>query len=348
MFYFGLLFPIAFVPGYTGASIPTQWAVLSLALPILLHYAPISRVWFGFIAFAILGTLWTPQVDDTIFGVMLVVLWGLSFQLGQSTEDPTPLYKGLALGLSISSAIAIFQWFGYAPIPVAYKGNVAGLLYNRTILGATSALLILCLLQHRLWFYIPSLLPGLILSGSRGGWVVLACGVAPRLHWSVGVFCALTAILLILAPTSPSDNERLTIWASAIHGLSWFGWSANSFISIYILTPTNLMHPEYVHNDYLQLWFEFGLAALIPFTALGCALVWYPSMAVWGFAILATFYFPLYTPTTAFICCFVLGHSLRGFSPSGLIIRHRRPDLLPWVIDPRPEFSQYRSHPIPL
>jgi hypothetical protein len=35
----------------------------------------------------------------------------------------------------------------------------------------------------------------------------------------------------------------------------------------------------------------------------------------------------------AFLGLVSLGHSLRGFSPSGLLIRHCRPDLLPWPID---------------
>jgi hypothetical protein len=339
MFILGLLLPICYIPGYTGASIPTQWAVLSLTLPFILHYAFISRVWLGFIAFAILGTLWAPQVYDSIFGIWVVVLWGLSFQLGQSSEDSTSLYKGLAYGLSVSSFIAIFQWFGYTPLPVAYGNNVAGLLYNRTVLSAASALLILCLIEHRLWLYIPSLLPGLILSGSRGGWVVLICAIAARIHWSLVIAQLILVALIFGTSASSSDTERSLIWASAIHGLNWLGWSANSFIGIYVLTPHSLIHPEFVHNDYLQLGFEFGSASLFLFSIPILSLVWRPTLAVFGFIILATFYFPLYTPLTAFICCFALGHSLRGFSPSGLIIRHCRPDLLPWAYDPRPEYD---------
>lgn len=332
MFLFGLLLPISFIPGITGASIPTQWALLSISLPLLLRRQVLpSPIWLTFIIFAIIGTTWAPEAADTVFGLWLVVLWGLSFQLGchmSPNHDPEPLFRGLAIGLSCSGPLAVAQYLGYHPIE-AFGDNVAGLLYNRTVLGAFSALVILGLIQYRLWYYIPTLLPGFILSGSRGGWLILVSGLLSRIHWTLALVPAL-AIAPFLGASS-SDAERLQIWGITLHGLSFLGYGANAFESVYVFFPDRgPTHLEFVHNDYLQLLFEFGIAALIPFSVLLTALAWRSSALLWACTILATFYFPLYHPLTAFLFCFVLGNALRDFTPSSVLIRLRRPDLLPW------------------
>lgn len=344
MFLLGLLLMVCYIPGYTGATIPTQWAFLSLALPIALWRAPSMPrpalwVWWTFLAFATLSALWAPQPIETVNGLWVIALWGLSFYLGYTTRDPRDLYRGLALGLSVSSALAIAQWLGWSPVYVNSAGtaqaNIAGLFFNRTMLGALSALIILMLIHERLWHYIPALLPGLILCGSRGGWLILACGLLSRIHWSL-IF-VLGAVAAFAFGSSPSDIERLHIWGTALSALHPFGWSAGSFIDVYILYNGHVVHPEYVHNDYLQLLFELGLGAAIPLGVLACALTWRPTPVLWAFAVLATFYFPLYAPVTLFLGCFAMGHSLRGFSPSSLIIRHCRPDLLSRLTYAQPE-----------
>ena len=58
MFLLGLLLPICFIPGYTGASIPSQWVLLSLVLPAALwrrgyRLTPLHLLGLGFIAWAV-------------------------------------------------------------------------------------------------------------------------------------------------------------------------------------------------------------------------------------------------------------------------------------------------------
>lgn len=339
MFYLGLLLPICYIPGITGASIPTQWAVLSLALAFSLWRdaeSPLHHLGLGFLAFATLGLFWAPSVYDGLFGLWIVLIWVLSFRLGLMVNAPADLYRGLALGLSISSALAIAQWFGYTPVEV-FPNNIAGLFFNRTVLGAVTALVILGLISERLWLYIPALLPALLLSGSRGGWLILL----------VGLFARYTNLLIVLTFTvacafslsyipDTHDALRMQIWAVTLKALTLFGYGPGSFLSLYYPDGSSIIHPEFVHNDYLQLWFEFGVLSFAPIAIFSFAVVWSRSPILYAFACLAAFYFPLYTPLTAFLGCFAAGHALRGFSLDRLLIRHCRPDLVPRLAPARP------------
>lgn len=350
MLLLGLLLPTIYVAGLTGASIPTQWALLSLFLPALVLRGEIKlsvlhllgALFFGY---ALLGLLWAPHWKDGVYGIWLVTLWALSFQLGLCTDSPRSLYRGLAIGLFVSIPFAIAQWYGYHPVPT-FLGSIAGLLFNSTLLGAASALVILALIEEDLWLYTPALFLALLLSGSRGGLLVLVVGLASRIHW------AFSLIFIILGAYVhgglPSDVQRLKIWGIALHGLTWLGWSANSFIGVYYVDPVGAIHPEFVHNDYLQLIFEFGIFAAIPFSILALALAWRPSPLLWGIAVLGTFYFPLYAPLTAFLACFAVGHALRGFSLDGFIIGYCRPDLLSWPSNQKPIANSLRREAIPI
>lgn len=353
MFLLGLLLPICYIPGLTGASIPTQWALLSIAFAISLWREPstppssLHYLGLGFLAFAALGLLWAPNLWDGLYALWLVLLWALSFRLGSATASPANLYRGLAIGLSVSSVLAIFQWFGYSTIPTANGSNIAGLLFNRTVLGATTALVILGLISERLWLYIPMLLPGLILSGSRGGWLILMVGLLARMHILIALGLTLACALALSFVPDSSDALRLQIWGVTLRGLTLFGHGPGSFTSLYFPAGPALIHPEFVHNDYLQLWFEFGVGALVPIAILTVAIAWSRSPIPIAFACLAAFYFPLWTPLTAFIGCFVVGHALRGFSWDRLLVRRCRPDLVSWLDPAQFIARQARRHPLP-
>lgn len=353
MFWLGLLLPICYIPGITGASIPTQQALLSLVLPAGMWAAGPARsphwLGLGFVLYAILGLLWSPNIFDGIFGVWTVAIWGLSFWFGYIAESDRNLYRGLAIGLSVSSILAVFQFFGYQPVPTFYGTNVAGLFFNSTVLGGASALLILGLIERRLWFYIIPLIPGLILCHSRGAYLALAVALAYRyIHWTAGLVLLLIAGLVAFRNGVPADLERLDHWIVAWKGLTLLGWGPGSFIGVYYLKGVILIHPEFVHNDYIQLWFEFGIASLAVVAIFALALVWSWSPVLLGAAVLATFWFPLCHPLTAFIACFAAGHGLRGFTFDGLVIRHCRPDLLPWNDNEEPASDRPRATSIPI
>ena len=323
MLYLGLLLPICYIAGFTGTAILTQWVVLSLVLPLALWrkgpFTFLHGVGLLFLAYATLSLAWVPNVNDSILGLWHLLICALALWLGTTLPSLTQLWRGLAIGLSISSVFAIAQGLGFetvyrniGPIP-----GYSGLLFNSTVAGAAVALVILALVTERLWLYIPALVPGLYLSHSRGGYLIIAVGLlAKYVHWTVALLILVTCGLLAIyfVGLDSSNTLRLQIWGVAYAGLSAQGWGVGSFYDIWYQAKGILIHPEFVHNDYLQLVFEFGWGSIPAFAVLFGALTRTRS-AGWpvavGFATCAAFYFPLSCPLIAFIGCVVTGHLLR-------------------------------------
>jgi hypothetical protein len=177
MFGLGLIVSLCYVPGVTGAYVATQWPVLSILLPLALwRSGPVTALhWagLGFLAYGFARLGFAPLLLDGVFGLWLVCIMALSFWLGSTLDDLRGLYKGLALGAAVSSVVAAFQYFGLPLVPYA-SSNPAGLYVNSVSLGMVAAFLIVALASERMWLWVPALLPGLALSGSRGAWLALA------------------------------------------------------------------------------------------------------------------------------------------------------------------------------
>jgi len=190
------------------------------------------------------------------------------------------------------------------------------------------------LVSLRLWPYVPALLPGLALSGSRGAFIALGIGLlcvyARRLP--VILFAIASICFVVGFAYSPTDTMRLQIWRVAWENLTFPGWGTGSFMGLmYISSPTNLMHPEFVHNDYLQLAFEYGLVAAIPLGILLLVLrqVSAPEWPILvTFLFMGTFSFPLYMPVTAFIAALCAGRLTRGWSSAWYRRGDRRHDFV--------------------
>lgn len=335
MFLLGLIAAVCYIPGIIGATIPMQWPLLSIALlPSLWATGPASpslKLGVLFICYALVSTLWAPNPGTSVLGMWYILVWALAFWLGTTLRDLSRLWEGLAYGAVVSSLVAMFQalgWHGVLTMP----DQVAGLYFNSTLLGAVCALTLVMCLCHRMWWPIPFLLGGALLSESRGAIFVLGVGIAARLHWLLALALALAGFAFISHSTSNSDLQRLEIWGVALHNLSMWGWGPDSFNDIFAMLPRrpwmtlSLYHLEFAHNDYLQLAFEFGIGAtllLVPFaTSLTrTSRVDWPIFVAWS--TLALFYFPLYAPLLAFIGCVCAGHLLR---PDGTL----RPQRLGW------------------
>jgi len=333
MFWLGLLLPLAFIPGYTGVSIPTQWAVLSVALlPALWHHSDLRAVhWLGlaFLGFAAVSLLWSP---DFGFGLWIAAIWGLSFWYGWTSYGFLPLWKGLAVGLWINSAVAIFQAMGYAPVLI--NGPMpAGLMFNSAVLSACGALVAVALICHAQWHYLPGLYPALWLGHSRGAWaVIMLAVVAKYLHWSAAVGLMAVGGVVLYLDHGQSDFVRLQFWDMALHNLTWFGNGAGSFNSIYTWYNGAAFHPENVHNDYLQLIYEFGVVGLVPIGIVLAALMGTKAKdwpVLFAFGATGLFYFPLWTAIPSFMGCAVAGHILRYYGPDFSVLRRWGSYLVP-------------------
>jgi hypothetical protein len=324
MFLFGLIAATCFIPGYTGTAIPTQWAFFSITLPFFLwrpHTSP-GLQWLGptIATAALLSLWWVPNLYDAGYGLWLLGLWALAFHLGTTNIDLLALFRGLAVGLTISSAIAIAQALGLQPVLTA-PGPPAGLLFNSTLLGATTALVLIVLVCQRQWLYIPGLLPALYLSNSRGAFAILAATTVARFApWYITIACLCLGLGILSASPSSSDIQRLMLWGISIQGFNILGHGIGSFSSLIYYNPTEhypnavgFIQAGFAHNDYLQLWFELGIAA-IPFYITYILALRQSSHVLWpafvAFAILGLFYFPLWCPLPSFIGCVLAGRLL--------------------------------------
>lgn len=346
MFVLGAIVSLCYVPGVTGAFIATQWPLLSILLPCMLWRRGAVTVvhWAGlaFLAYAAVRLWYAPIIADGVFGLWLVCIMGLSFWLGSTLKNLRSLYAGLAIGASVSSVVAVFQYFGYAVLPSI--GAPAGLYVNGVASGAIGCLLVIALVSERMWLWVPLLIPGIVLSGSRGAWIALAIGLASMYVRGIWILLALgTATTFFLTyPLAPSDALRMSIWSSAVDQLTWLGWGPGAFSSWLLYRDGSTFYPEYAHNDALQLAFEYGLAAILPISVFAFVLrrtaerEW---PVIVAFAVLGCYSMPLWMPIASFLACVAAGRVVGGW---GMVrARSRRRRL--YVLSQRERDGDYAS-----
>lgn len=356
MFWLGLLLIVCFVPGYTGASVPTQWALLSAFLPACLWYRSQAttghRLFLLWIIYALVSLTWILNFYSAVWGLWLLFIWALDYHLGTIITDLRGLWKGLAMGLSVSTAVAVAQALDYVPVETADPFRYPGLLFNTALAGVVLGLVIVALVVERLWWYIPPLAIGLVLSGSRGGLVVAALGICAGYSRLLAFTALIGGSLAFIIHLDPSDAQRLQIWGVTLNALVPFGHGIGSFGDLYYgyAAKMALIRPEYVHNDSLQLVYEFGIFALIPIGTFSLALVVsgrnFPILFAWCAASL--FFFPLYTPITAFIGCVLAGASIRDWDVVRRDRASRRPSFLSRFIDEEPGTDFARGQTLPV
>lgn len=359
MHYFaGLFLALASIPGYTSVSIPAGWAAMSMILPASLwreaKLSSLHLLLITFLTYATLSILWSPSAWDGGYRLWQLALIALAFHYGYSLSDIRSFVLGLAIGCGFSSMLSVAQWYGVQPVLFFSTSAQAGLFYNALFQGMALALVAIACLCLRLWPAIPFLLPGIYLSQSRGAWIALALGAAswlfpsPRLL-AIVILCAVLAFTL---STAPSDVERMYIWQAALSRLAWFGNGSGSFISLWLLTPIDgLRHPDSVHNDALQLIFEFGLGAA-PFFAVVAKALYRSSHPLWpvlaAFTFLSFFSFPLFTPICACLFALCAGRSLASGGWAWVSLSDSGRIQLPLTLAQRLRWRSIRSEALPL
>lgn len=337
MFWYGLIVALCYVPGWTGAYIPTQWPVLAILLSFALWrsgpFTALHAAMAAFVLYAAASLIWSPVLYASVFGLWLIVIFAMALWFGTAPGNLRELYGGLTIGCAVWSLVAIFQFFGSTAIP-RVTGTPAGLAVNSIQLGAVLALLIVALATERMWLWIVPLVPGFVLAQSRGAWLALAIGLAAtrfRKPWVfLGVAAAGAAILF--SPWSSSDTERLFIWRVAWDNLSWLGYGVGSFYTVTLSRGGLPFHPEYAHNDALQLAFEFGVGALLIYAVFAYALA-RPSAKEWPivatFVTLGCYSMPLFMPVASFLAFAVVGRILRNDALAGRLGYYGRQSFVP-------------------
>lgn len=342
MFWLGLIVSLCYVPGVTGAYITTQWPVLSVLLPFMLWrrgpFTWMHGLGLAFLVYATGHLVSVPIFEDAIWGLWLLCIMGLSFWLGSTSGDLRSLYRGLAIGAAVSSLVGVLQYFGYPTVPRVSE-NPAGLYVNSVVQGMVLALLVVALVSERMWLWVPLLLPGLVLSGSRGAWLALAIGllsVHVRRAWVFGLLGAAGLALLVRVQPTSSDELRLLIWNDALHFLTPWGWGPGSFFSWVVPYRDTHVMPEYAHNDAIQLVFEYGFAAVVPIGIFGFVLT-QTKAREWPvfvtFTTLSCYSMPLWVPIASFLACVVAGRIVSNWALDGLDRVDSRFHGVPWWSD---------------
>jgi hypothetical protein len=321
MFWLGIIVSLCYVPGITGAYIATQWPVLALVMPFWLlrsgRFTPLHLVGILFVTYAAIQILWTVNVYGAVYGFWLLTIWATIVWFGNAVPDADlrELYKGLAVGAAVSSFVAVLQHFGIGVVP-RMSFAPAGLYVNSVQQSVVLALLAIALVTEGLWLWVLPLVPGLVLADSRSGVITVLVGLLGCLmrNLLVPAFIIATAAMFYLSHPLSSDVQRLYIWDVAWRGLTWLGWGTGAFYSILLGQNGTTFFPEYAHNDFLQLAFEYGIGALLPVTILTYAL-WRADAKQWpivlAFCAAMCFSMPLFMPIAAFLGLISVGHVIR-------------------------------------
>lgn len=331
----GCLVAVMFWPGMAGAADASRWALLAVAIPLLLCFVDIvpgriHAIGALLLIWAIVSWLWTPVPYDGLAALVGVVILAGCFVIGHAIEDLKPLYRGLAIGLGVSSVIAILQALGYHPVITVDEGEVnAGLFVNPNMLGEIAALTFVALVASGQWLWTPAVLPALLLSQSRASLAAIGvCGVIWCWHrlrfYTFALVPLLVAVAFLVAPSKwlhgPGFDYRLIIWRDTLQGLTIFGRGIGSYYAAFLQYATHIdkiaYQPAHAHNEFLELCFELGLpgaALFATFAVLVFRQAQAPErMVLLALFVIASFGFPLHTPATVFLVGVVAGFAARS------------------------------------
>lgn len=350
---FGFLLTSLYCPFIEGAAVVPRWLMLSAVVPmmllgLLLDGRRVVVTWAhiagaAFLGWAALSMAWSATPYDSVDAMWKLALLGGCFALGSLVADWRPFLIGCALGLSVSSALVVFEAFTGLRVEMLsgaqYATRYAALFGNRNYLGEAAALVLVGLIAVeaewgwrpwppvRFWLLVGALMPALLITGSRGA--LLAVAVVAgwafwplRLRWalwSAGAVMLAGFIGLAYWSSATGIIDRLNIWRDAVMGLTWFGHGIGSFggaLQAHFTDPM-ITRNVYAHNDLLQIAFELGL----PGGGLALAFIWlimrgeshWPYRLVFAaFLVEGLFGFVLHLPVSGVVGLCMAGAAARG------------------------------------
>lgn len=324
----GFLATSLYWPGIAGAASTPRWAILFATVPWMLcpprlvvsaaHVAGMA-----FIGWAILTLAWGLSPLDGINDVAVLLLLAACFCLGHQSDNLRPLIIGAALGLTVSSAVAVAQWNGVQLVRDNAVGIPGGLFVNGNFMAEAAALVLVGVVAERLWWLIPGLMPALLLPHARGAVLAVVIAMMAMFRSKIEVVVALGGALVLGAAYTAMHldgqiADRLEMWDVTIRNLNTFGHGIGSFWVGYAdLDPQNVIttSPTHPHNELLHIAFELGVVGVILALAFCATLIGpidTPRLILIALAVEACFAFPTHTPATAFIGLVAAGHAVRN------------------------------------
>jgi hypothetical protein len=333
----GIAIMIAFVPGVIGLASITSWAVMWLVMPVLLlkckiEITIIHILGLVFLSYAALSLLWSPH--GTLELMQLLVLASV-FVWAYTLQNLRKIIIGLAIGLAVSSIIAVLQYFQLETLVLKNTPNPSGLFVNSNIFAEVSGMLLILILINKLWWFIPVTLPGLMVS-SRA--VILGFLIVGLLWiWeksklaAISLAVSLTFAASLINFSMSSIYQRLYIWLDMLSGLTLFGHGIGSFIYLFPdynkHSDASINIAEYAHNELLQLTFELGIG-VAPFILIILMLLKADNDYKYAFVffiVISCFGFPLHMPVTAFMVAIVAAQLAKSSLGSRTFVYNSRP-----------------------
>jgi len=332
VFLLGFLVAAAYWPGLLDAALVPRWAVMAAGVPAAFLLEPLLTPRLSLAAAAVAlalaaPLLWAPSWPDGLDEAIHVAILAGAFVLAYSAPTVQHLWRGFALGICVSAALALLQVMGWEGVQQSVPP--AGLFANKNMLAEAAALALLASIGFAgrwRWLALGCLL-AVGLTGSRSAWaaLIIAWALATRTsnRWAslslLAMVVVLGAVTFYLSASLPdgmglrsSAGERLQAWGAVLGSLTLWGHGLGSYA---------LSNPwmEFAHNEYLQLVYEGGALALVPIGYLlwlivrrlpdGGDIAWLVLVAVATMALLS---FPLHMPATAFCAAVAAGRLARG------------------------------------
>lgn len=321
----------AFWPDVSGAALIPRWALIGLA-PMLILWMPPSRWTLAhlaglcLLAWGAVSLAWTSNMRD---GAGVLAQWCLLaavFGLGMRVASLRLVYAAATLGLAVSSAVVLFELVYPSTIQPS-GGKHAGLFFNPNMLAEVTALVLIGVIGHRIWWAVALLIPAITFPQGRGAWLALAVAgtvylwqrsrVAALSVTLLGV-CAAT-VLVLVGFKNYSSVQRVDLFLDSIPALSWLGNGLGSYDTTFPYFASRIdvfvNRPQHAHNDYLQLVLELGPGSLFAGWLLYLCLrgpLTIERYVLIAFCVEAAFDFPSYMPATGFMAALVMGHLCRG------------------------------------
>jgi O-antigen ligase len=346
----GFLVSVAYWPETMGAASSPRWIVMgTLGVGMLAFTNRPIRVTAAhlagglFVLWALMTWAWSAWPDDTIAEGWKLLLLAVVFCLGSMQDNLRPLYIAMAAGLALSGIIAIAQFFGWHGL--AEWSSPSGLFANRNFYAEICALVAVALISERLWYWLPAVAPGLLLTGARGALLGLTVPLAV-MWWrrsraqTVGFAVVVALILIVMSQyhTVASTSDRLAYWRATAENITPFGKGLGAFFAFFAnnsdARPLGLLW-EHAHNEVLEIAFETGWVGLGLFTIFAFMLMraaygtetkkddllladhvvsgnkFSAGLILIGIAVEACFEFPFHKPATAFFGVCAAGYLTR-------------------------------------
>lgn len=295
------------IPGL--APVNFGWLALAGGLLFIRPTRPTMVHWLilAFLIYCALTLYWSPDPVHGQIKLAQYALIAVAFYYGLSCENIDHIYIGAAIGTAISIPIVAMQLLGWEVLPwfSTYPGGMFG---NSATFGQVCALLLVPMLILCRALLSLVLFSGILLSGSRGAWLILLVVTLASRSYLIAVL-PLVGLGIASWLYRPEDY-RMHMWAEIIrtfvpqgHGLGSF--SFNDYGNFFL----------HAHNDLLELASEVGLG-VVPLLAAGWLVLRAKGDEVArytliAFCTLAMFAFPTYVPVSALILGVTAGQLTR-------------------------------------